>query len=52
MMGKPADKKLNYLLRDIPPALWKKARHVAVEEELTLRELLLKSLEEYCRKSD
>lgn len=42
------NKKLTYLLRDIPPALWRRAKHAAVEEDLTLRELLLKALDEHC----
>lgn len=44
----PTIKKLNYLLRDIPPSLWRRAKHVGVEEGITLRELLLKALEDYC----
>ena len=42
-------KKQDYLLRDIPPALWRKAKHVAVEENATLRAILLRALEEFCK---
>ena len=48
MKKSPHEKKLNYLLRDIPPSLWRRAKHVGVEEEVTLRELLLKALDKYC----
>ena len=36
-----------YLLRDIPAELWLAAKHKAVDEGLSLRELLLKALQEY-----
>ncbi|MCU0601270.1 MAG: hypothetical protein MUC33_01255 [Desulfobacterales bacterium] len=39
----------NYLLRDIPDDLWKKAQHRAVDEKISLRDLLLKSLHAYLR---
>lgn len=42
------EKKLNYLLRDIPPSLWRRAKHVTIEEDITLRQMLLKALEDYC----
>lgn len=48
MKKSPPEKKLNYLLRDIPPSLWRRAKHVGVEEDITLRELLLRALEDYC----
>lgn len=48
MNSTPTNKKLNYLLRDIPPSLWRRAKHVGVEEDITLRELLLKALDKYC----
>lgn len=37
----------NYLLRDIPEELWTAAKHQAVKEGLSLREMLLKALHEY-----
>jgi hypothetical protein len=36
-----------YLLRDIPEKLWTAAKHKAVDEKLSLRELILKALQEY-----
>jgi len=37
----------SYLLRDIPEQLWTAAKHRAVDEGLSLRELLLKALQAY-----
>jgi hypothetical protein len=37
----------NYLLRDIPEELWNKVRHRAVDEGCSLRDLVIKSLNEY-----
>jgi len=37
----------SYLLRDIPAELWIAAKHKAVDEGLSLRELLLKALQAY-----
>jgi len=37
----------NYLLRDIPEDLWTAARHKAVDEKSSLRDLVLKSLRSY-----
>ena len=37
----------SYLLRDIPEQLWTAAKHRAVDEGLSLRELILKALHEY-----
>jgi len=37
----------NYLLRDIPEDLWTQAKHKAVDEGSSLRELLLKALRAY-----
>ncbi len=37
----------SYLLRDIPAELWIAAKHKAVDEGLSLRELILKALQEY-----
>ena len=38
-----------YLLRDIPAELWLAAKHKAVDEGLSLRELILKALQEYLK---
>jgi hypothetical protein len=37
------------LLRDIPAGLWIAAKHKAVDEGLSLRELILKALQEYLK---
>jgi hypothetical protein len=37
----------SYLLRDIPAELWTAAKHRAVDEGMSLRELILKALQEY-----
>jgi len=37
----------SYLLRDIPEQLWITAKHRAVDEGLSLRELILKALQAY-----
>lgn len=37
----------NYILRDIPQPLWDAAKHKQIDEHITLRELLLKALEQY-----
>ena len=39
----------SYLLRDIPEQLWITAKHRAVDEGLSLRELILKALQEYLK---
>ena len=39
----------SYLLRDIPAELWTAAKHRAVDEGLSLRELILKALQEYLK---
>lgn len=36
-----------YLLRDVPDDLWAAAKHRAVDEDLSLRDLLLKALRQY-----
>jgi hypothetical protein len=36
-----------YLLRNIPPALLAQAKHRAIDEHITLRELILKALQAY-----
>jgi len=38
-----------YLLRDIPAELWTAAKHRAVDEGLSLRELILTALQEYLK---
>jgi len=40
----------SYLLRDIPEQLWTAAKHRAVDEGMSLRELILKALQEYISK--
>lgn len=37
----------NYYLRDIPDALWTQVKHRAVDEKISLRELILKALYKY-----
>lgn len=37
----------DYLLRDIPQELWTAAKHRAVDENVSLRDLVLKSLAAY-----
>ena len=37
----------SYLLRDIPAELWTDAKHRAVDEGLTMRELILKALVDF-----
>jgi hypothetical protein len=37
----------NYLLRDIPQDLWDQAKHRAVDEGASLRDLILKALRSY-----
>ena len=39
----------NYLLRDIPEDLWTKAKHRAIDDGDSLRDLILKSLHEYLK---
>lgn len=41
----------NYLLRDIPDALWNKAKHRAVDDGDSLRDLILKALHSYLNKN-
>jgi len=41
---------IGYPLRAIPVELWDKAKHRAITERLTLRELILIALEEYLDK--
>jgi len=37
----------NYLLRDIPEEIWTKAQHRAVDDKVSLRDLLLQALHAY-----
>jgi hypothetical protein len=39
-----------YTIRDVPAALWKKARLRAIQEDRDMRTVILKSLERYVRK--
>ena len=39
-----------YTLRDIPAALWKKARLRALREDLDMRSVLLKLLDQYVKR--
>lgn len=41
----------NYLLRDIPDDLWTEAKHKAVDEGLSLRDLILKAMRSYFKAS-
>jgi len=37
----------SYLLRDIPEELWNRAKHRAIDDGDSLRDLILKSVESY-----
>lgn len=39
-----------YLLRNIPRQIWTAAKHTAVNEKITLRMLLLRSLVDYIKR--
>ena len=39
----------NYLLRDVPEELWQKAKHRAVDDGDSLRDLVLKALHAYLK---
>lgn len=39
----------NYLLRDVPEDLWQKAKHRAVDDGDSLRDLVLKALHAYLK---
>jgi len=43
------DKIINYLLRNVPPGLWLKIKHRAVDEQSNLRELIIKALTQYIK---
>jgi len=34
----------NYLLRDIPQTVWDRAKHRAIDESISLRDLILKAI--------
>jgi hypothetical protein len=36
-----------YLLRDIPKELWDRAKHKAIDKEISLRELILQAVSEF-----
>jgi hypothetical protein len=36
-----------YMLRDIPQDLWSKAKHKAIDKEISLRELILQAVKEF-----
>lgn len=36
-----------YLLRGVPMELWQRLRHRAVDEGISLREILLRAIEQY-----
>jgi hypothetical protein len=40
----------NYILRDIPKGLWDAAKHKAVDEDVSLRELVLNAVQAYLDK--
>ena len=42
-----AQRKTNYLLRNVPPPLWSEAKHLAVDSGMTLRELIIRALGKY-----
>ena len=50
-MQKVQNKILNFLIRNIPPDLWQRAKHRAVDDNCTLRELVLAALEAYLKEN-
>jgi hypothetical protein len=40
---------INYLLRNIPVELWDRAKHRAVDDGISLRELILRAIENYLK---
>lgn len=40
----------NYILRDIPKDLWDKAKHQAIDDGVSLREIVLTALQDYLGK--
>lgn len=47
MKTKPTKKNGDYLIRDFPDELKAKAQHKAIDEKISLRELILKALAKY-----
>lgn len=41
---------MDYLLKDIPEDLWSKAKHRVVDDKISLKELIVRALEEYLNK--
>ena len=41
------DYKNTYILKNIPPELWKQAKHKALDEGISLRDLIIKAIEKY-----
>lgn len=39
----------NYILRDIPQELWDRAKHRAIDDGVSLRELILEALQAYIK---
>jgi hypothetical protein len=39
----------DYILRDIPKKLWDEAKHTAIEDGISLRELILEALQKHLR---
>lgn len=37
----------DYLLRNIPDELWRRAKHQAVDEKISLRDLILRAIRDY-----
>ena len=42
-------KQKSYLLRDIPEELWNRAKHRAIDDGDSLRDLILKAVESYLK---
>ena len=38
-----------YLLRKVPPTLWRKAKHRAIEDNISLRELIFRAVFDYLK---
>lgn len=45
------NKKITFLIRDIPKELWDKAKHRVINDDIeSLRQLVLAAIEEYLKK--
>ncbi len=42
----------SYVLREIPAELWALAKHRAIDERTSLREIIFRALKKYCEKED